>query len=89
MKRFYKIRDNNKTAGRKATILKRGRKMYMSLNDKGETVIRVSKGNYPAYRRLIERYISLYGGKKLKENRVNLYFLIYADLLNRKRGQTK
>lgn len=61
----------------------------MSLNQKEETVIRVSKGNYPAYKRLIERYISLYGGEKLKENRVNLYFLIHADLLNRKKGQTK
>lgn len=89
MKQYYKIRDNAKEAGRRATILKRGRKMVMSLNEKEETVIRVSKGNYPAYRRLIERYISLYGGEKLKENRVNLYFLIYADLLNRKKGQAK
>lgn len=41
MKQYYKIRDNAKEAGRRATILKRGRKMYMSLNEKEETVIRV------------------------------------------------
>ena len=46
------------------------------------TRIKVSIKNYPQCETMIKAWILLHGGKEIKRSSQNIYFEVYADLLN-------
>lgn len=59
--------------------------MEMELMGKDETRIKCTLKSYHKYRTVIDSYIRLYGGEEESRNRRFIYFIIHADLLNRKK----
>lgn len=59
--------------------------MDLTLMDNRKTIIKVTKKQFPYYEKIIKSYIILYGGKLEKENSRYIYYIINADLLNKKR----
>ena len=51
------------------------------------TRIKCPLKEYPAFKRLIASYIALYGGREEKRSSRFIYFVVEADLLNRKKEQ--
>lgn len=60
--------------------------MELELMGKDETRIKCTLKNYHENKTLIDSYIRLYGGEEESRNRRYIYFIIHADLLNRKKG---
>ena len=59
--------------------------MEMTLIEKtGQTRIKVGRKAYDKCESVIASYIAVHGGRKEKESSRYLYFIIDADLLNRK-----
>lgn len=59
--------------------------MDLTLMDNGKTRIKVSKKNFRYYEKTIKSYIALYGGKLEKENSRYIYYIVNADLLNKRK----
>ena len=60
--------------------------MELELIGEKETRIKCPLKNYTKMKTLINSYLHLYGGKEEKKNSRYIYFIVHADLLNRKRS---
>lgn len=61
----------------------RRKKMELSLIEKTrQTRIKVALKELPKYKKLINTYISIHGGREEKRNKRFVYFIVDADLLN-------
>ena len=59
--------------------------MEMTLIEKtGQTRIKCSLKAYPMYAAIIDSYIAMHGGRKERETKRCVYYLIDADLLSKK-----
>ena len=59
--------------------------MEMTLIEKtGQTRIKCSLKAYPMYDAIIDSYIAMHGGRKERETKRYVYYLIDADLLSKK-----
>ena len=59
--------------------------MEYELLDNGYTRLKVSKRQLKSYETLITSYIMVFGGKCVKESSRFIYYIVYTDLINRKK----